>query len=449
MKNGLFNILPSLVLSTLFSMQANAWSNHGLSTYIAVGKDQKIMAQKNVKVESLQQFLEANKKELAPLIAELNKQLQSKYPFPTQSIDPKLDLSFKSELSGDALKLSFLKSLRISTRSKYANFIQDIPGANLSAFNKMERSKVSIISAIELARKDFLEIKKDDEISPQVALASYVDEPDFGMDTGLFSDSKDSSGKAIEDGQIYGFGAQPFGNPALEYGTQAPFHIHFQFSGAENVVVSIGQPGAKKTYTPMRLQQFSTLSKFAFSKGHSYWGFRFAGWALHYVQDLTQPYHSSLCPGHNPFSLLGAGVSSSAKAQLLNEVTALHTAIEEYQFKVLVHALESNKLDNISPSALKDPSLEGGAIRFDEVPSKVATVSHALSHELAATLRPLIGEQIYLRDAEQNVGVDYYQIIETQRSNNSPLIQKFDLTLEKLSKQLGAQTRDFLKSIVP
>ncbi|WP_214279288.1 hypothetical protein, partial [Escherichia coli] len=31
--------------------------------------------------------------------------------------------------------------------------------------------------------------------------------------------------------------------------------------------------------------------------GHAYWGWRFAGMALHHVEDLTQPYHASAAPG--------------------------------------------------------------------------------------------------------------------------------------------------------
>ena len=41
------------------------------------------------------------------------------------------------------------------------------------------------------------------------------------MDIGLFADN------GTDFGQGYGFGIQPFGNPNLEYSSQAPFHMGF------------------------------------------------------------------------------------------------------------------------------------------------------------------------------------------------------------------------------
>lgn len=44
--------------------------------------------------------------------------------------------------------------------------------------------------------------------------------------------------------------------------------------------------------TPERAEHFYNLSKFAFEKGDAYWGFRFLARAMHYVQDMSQPYHT-------------------------------------------------------------------------------------------------------------------------------------------------------------
>lgn len=44
--------------------------------------------------------------------------------------------------------------------------------------------------------------------------------------------------------------------------------------------------------TPERAEHFYNLSKTAFEKGDTYWGFRFLARAIHYVQDMSQPYHT-------------------------------------------------------------------------------------------------------------------------------------------------------------
>lgn len=44
--------------------------------------------------------------------------------------------------------------------------------------------------------------------------------------------------------------------------------------------------------TPERVEHFYGLSKDAFDRGDTYWGFRFLARAMHYVQDMAQPYHT-------------------------------------------------------------------------------------------------------------------------------------------------------------
>ncbi len=64
-------------------------------------------------------------------------------------------------------------------------------------------------------------------------------------------------------------------------------------------------PWAKRSMVLSRFYQYSSLASLAFRTGHEYWGWRFAGLALHYVQVLTQPYRASLAPGESTTRLLG------------------------------------------------------------------------------------------------------------------------------------------------
>ncbi len=47
---------------------------------------------------------------------------------------------------------------------------------------------------------------------------------------------------------------------------------------------------------PQRANHFFEMSKVAFERDDNYWGFRFAARAIHYLEDLSQPYHTYPAP---------------------------------------------------------------------------------------------------------------------------------------------------------
>ena len=116
-------------------------------------------------------------------------------------------------------------------------------------------------------------------------LSSASDEPDYGLDIGLWENNDTKFGKE------YGYGKQPFGNPKLDYGTQAPFHMGFYHeSGIIYDAARVSKKLSRNKESPVPF-----LAKLAFQTGHPYWGYRFAGWGLHYLQDLTMPSMPPLC----------------------------------------------------------------------------------------------------------------------------------------------------------
>lgn len=141
-----------------------------------------------------------------------------------------------------------------------------------------------------------------------------------------------------------GFGTQPFGNPVLSYSSQAPFHMGYFY---ESPILYWAAGWLKRCYPEYRINSFLALSRFAFSHGHTYWGYRFLGWALHYVQDLTQPYHATLAPGVswpklmllNILEIIGIKGPAENLRQLL---TNRHLALENYQFES-IRMLANNK----------------------------------------------------------------------------------------------------------
>jgi hypothetical protein len=111
-------------------------------------------------------------------------------------------------------------------------------------------------------------------------LATYSDEPDWLMDQDLF---------LIEE---YGYGPIPYGPPA-GLSSQAPFHLAFLH---ENPLLKAILPRLRTNFVEERVQLFFALARLAFAAGIDYWGWRFTAWGMHYLQDMTQPYHAKIFP---------------------------------------------------------------------------------------------------------------------------------------------------------
>jgi len=56
---------------------------------------------------------------------------------------------------------------------------------------------------------------------------------------------------------------------------------------------NIPTPGIPMGMTPKRIEQIIALVHAAADRGDTYWALRFTAWCLHYIQDLTQPYHTT------------------------------------------------------------------------------------------------------------------------------------------------------------
>lgn len=81
---------------------------------------------------------------------------------------------------------------------------------------------------------------------------------------------------------------------------------------------------------------FADLSKQAFENGDEYWGYRFLARALHYIEDLSQPYHNS--PG-TFFEMIGAAFSKN-KANKLNNA---HYLMDDYLIYLLFYSDDASK----------------------------------------------------------------------------------------------------------
>lgn len=330
----------SLFLILVFCLTPTfAWNNHAGLTYLILESDPQFIKDHKVKVEPLSNLLSAESDSLFPVWLDSESWAERNLPHwkPNAS-------EFRLQRGAKVSVDQFWKAYRLNPKHKVSLYLQKVELRN----PKPELlSELTILSDVgKLPYETFIFLKEGESVSAREVLFTAVDEPDYDLDLYLFEDS------GSEVGSLYGFGSLPFGNPKYEYSSQAPFHMGFYHE--PGILFSLAG-FLKQTYPEMRIHQFTELSKWAFSRGHSYWGYRFAGWALHYIQDLTQPYHSSVLPRVSVTKQIGVQVLATLgitgpKNRMIDFVTERHTLIEEYQYHLIRSLVETR--DKSHPVAL-------------------------------------------------------------------------------------------------
>lgn len=110
----------------------------------------------------------------------------------------------------------------------------------------------------------YVDEKIGEKVKASDILIKYSDEPDWDLDTNL------------ELNRIQ----------TLTGGSRGYRHMY----------VSVFGGLLRGGVAPQRANHFFEISKVAFKKGDNYWGFRFAARAIHYLEDLSQPYHTYPAP---------------------------------------------------------------------------------------------------------------------------------------------------------
>ncbi len=156
-------------------------------------------------------------------------------------------------------------------------------------------------------------------------LINYSDEPDWDLDTNL------------EINKLQ----------ALTGGSQGYRHMYFSVFGG---LLKAGD-------APKRANHFFEMSKIAFGKGDNYWGFRFAARAIHYLEDLSQPYHTYPAP----LDVLFKKFFNVKKLTVL--VTNAHYGYEDFngylfkykkdEFYSILPEVKTVKMDDIAKAAIK------------------------------------------------------------------------------------------------
>lgn len=435
--------LIALALALLPAL-AQAWGNHALLSYRAFEAMPEVAQAAPVRVEPLDDFLRAQEARLVSLLDAqetwARAEIRAYAPRPEA-------LRFTAQPDDARRRAAFLRALRLSPRAAFALFVQPDPRhQGVVEEGLLPHEAVSSVPLSKGATQRFLPLQPGQQVAPLAVLASGSDEPDYGYDIDLFDDNQGAPGN-------YAFGRQPFGNPALRISSQAPFHMGFFHQGS---VFNTLAPGFARTFTQLRVHQYSTLAQLAFETGHRYWGWRFAGLALHYLQDLTQPYHASAAPGERLSGMLWAELlaklgSPGRKQGLIVLQSNRHFVLEKYQTQLVLAAALARRDDGPHEKALRDGTVDTGypAWHAHYARDVVAAEAHALGPETDAAI--VVGAPArYVTDpafdfaaaeAGLDLDADMRHQLERQR-------QTFQAAVARLLRNYGAHSRNAVRGML-
>jgi hypothetical protein len=437
-------VAMSFVLGAL-SGSVLAWSNHALCTWPALAALPRIADAAPVPVERLEDFLTAEGPALAQLLD--TEERWARDHVPTYPARPDA-LAFRSDPAAPAeARRRFLAALRINPAVPLSLYVQVRPGDGPGTRRVLAEAEVTTLKRSETTRSNtYVEIKPGETVPVIDVVATASDEPDHGFDIGLWEDSGTPYGRA------YGFGKQPFGaNPAVEFASQAPMHIGFFHEAA--IVYKAG-PFLQRTYPEYRIHLWQTLAAHALRSGHPYWGWRFAGWALHYIQDLTQPYHARVLPGRSVAGMLWINTLYLAgwkgpRVDAVTLVTNRHLALENYQLHRLRRAYLRGEMNDATLTALRDASRDPPIAYADSTPREVITressgYADALDDLIAKNLpRKYTSDPSYVL-GETETGVDLLAVV--ARTGPAGEAAMTD-ALVRLLGNFGTHTRAFVRAL--
>jgi hypothetical protein len=264
------SLLLPLLLTTL---PAHAWGHHYMVTDQALDRPDAPTGDAVVTVEPLEDFLEAEAEGLAELFDDY-------YAWLGERGSPRFNpMTFDAS---EPTRAAFIRAARLNPEARFPLVARKLPGEGAESYgfevapeaaSPYLHQNLPLITEVEVT-------VAGSEVPAREVVATFSDEPDWGFDHTLWGYTE------------YGYGEQPYGKPEGE-SSKAPFHMQFAH---EPFLVRKFVPTVLEGMVGDRVEMFTRLAELAFSTGHDYWGWRFSAWAVHYVQDLAQPYHSKALP---------------------------------------------------------------------------------------------------------------------------------------------------------
>lgn len=165
-------------------------------------------------------------------------------------------------------------------------------------------------------------------------LGLSVEDPDHGLDRDL-PDSADPNDDRRFMGGSKGASSQGFR------------HMYWPGWNWKRPIATFQIPTHALGQSPDRIELLANEARERIRKGDAVWGIRILGWALHYLQDLTQPFHAVQFPSLEmiPLTALFSWPPASIFPNLVKEstrvVTNYHWAYEGYVRHALLSETES------------------------------------------------------------------------------------------------------------
>lgn len=444
-------LAAALAAAITSAAPAQAWSNHALCTWPALEVLPGISGHPPVAVETLESFLQAEGPAIARLLQE--EEAWARRSVPTYPPRPDALAFDHANAPPDELLRRFVAAVRINPGSKLPPFLQLRPGQDPAGRPRLGQADITTLTTQESSKSEaFVALRAGEPVTVIDVIATASDEPDYGMDIGLWSDN------GTAHGARYGFGKQPFGNPGLEFATQAPMHMSFFHEAG---IVYKAAPFLKRTYPEYRIHLWRALAAHALRSGHPYWGWRFAGWALHYLQDLTQPYHARVLPGVGTARLLGINALDivgvhGPKERAITFVSNRHLALENVQMRWLRAAYGTPRPDTQTAlQALRDTRADAASPWREDSPREVVSrEAHARADATDAALVAALPAK-YTSDPGYTFGVteaglDLYAVLSgappATAAASAPVLA--EQAIAPLLARFGVHTRSFVRSLL-
>jgi hypothetical protein len=344
-------------LTMLAPFSAQAWDQHQTVSGLVAQelKDKLPVLAVPVKPAGLAAFLRKHERGLKPLLADFFTWKAKVYPYRQWLI---------STSNRDFLFNGGPGSLTVER-------FKDLLGVQKTAFDK-------IVVSPEFAESfGIAKIGISTTLPFGTWLALFSDEPDWGMDIGLFGKG-DPRYTDIPYGDID------------KLSSQAPFHMYF---ANENLITYKSRASLRQSMTLLRFSLFQRLAAFALAKGELYWGARFLGCAVHYLQDVAMPYHASALPYATVFTYLKYAVVKD-KDKFLNDNMQLlanrHFAYEAFGLKFMQltegkirHALPTfDRILDRAMQASKNPTEKSNEEFLADILNRVAKASYKHARSL-------------------------------------------------------------------
>jgi ABC-type multidrug transport system fused ATPase/permease subunit len=210
-----------------------------------------------------------------------------------------------------------------------------------------------------------------------------------------------------------------------------------------------------RTLAPLRVYQFSTLASLAFRTDHPYWGWRFAGIALHYVQDLTQPYHANLQSNDTSLRFMALDTLAKVgwdgpKSNFMRLQANQSRVLDKYQAELMQAAATSRQdgaLDKALRNADKDRSYPDWGTKYLR-----DTVVPQAQAQFAQTTKNLLDTMPaqYVLDPTVDFAAHESGVFLTLelRPAAAEKRARLDATLVDLMANFGAHSRNMLRAVL-